>query len=247
MNQARALGESWHTTLRTPIHRIYASDLKRAHTTAQQLVAPRRALAPTDALACPPIHTTPLVREQHFGIAEGKRWSAGPIVKAARRASASAPTSASASSPISASASTSASVSVATEPEVEVYETIRTRHDKFPGGESLDDLALRADEAIDTLVWPHLDDAMAHAASTSAGAGADAGTVNGDGGGREEAEGGLGYHVVVVSHGLCISEMIAALLRRSANAGASAGVRLRGLVNTGWTRLHIRPLVSDCW
>jgi len=32
---------------------------------------------------------------------------------------------------------------------------------------------------------------------------------------------GLGYHVVIVSHGMCISEMVAAILRRSANAGAA--------------------------
>jgi len=83
MNQARALGEWWHSVLRTPIHKIYASDLKRAHSTAIQLVAPRTSLpdADTHPLACPPIHTTPLVREQHFGIAEGKRWSAGPVAK----------------------------------------------------------------------------------------------------------------------------------------------------------------------
>ena len=36
-----------------------------------------------------------------------------------------------------------------------------------------------------------------------------------------ELGGGLGYHVVIVIHGLCISEMVAAILRRSANAGAT--------------------------
>jgi len=62
-----------------------------------------------------------------------------------------------------------------------------------------------------------------------------------------EVEGGLGYHVVIVSHGLCISEMVAAILRRTANAGAAAGVRFKGLVNTGWTRVRTHPLVSDRW
>jgi len=36
-----------------------------------------------------------------------------------------------------------------------------------------------------------------------------------------EVGGGLWYHVVIISHGLCISEMVAAILRRSANAGAT--------------------------
>jgi len=47
-----------------------------------------------------------------------------------------------------------------------------------------------------------------------------------------EVGGGLGYYVVIVSHGLCISEMVAAILRRSANAGAATGVRFKRLVNT---------------
>ena len=145
--------------------------------------------------------------------------------------------------------------------EVEVYETIRNRYDRFTSGESLDDLALRAVDAVERLVWPHLDDAIAithHPSDAGAGAGTNTNGVEGvevevDGRPREngevdvEVEGGLGYHVVIVSHGLCISEMVAAILRRSANAGATAGVRFKGLVNTGWTRVRIRPLVSDRW
>jgi len=145
------------------------------------------------------------------------------------------------------------------EVEVEVYETIRNRHDRFTSGESLDDLALRAEDAMERLVWPHLDDAIAIAHHHSdAGAGTNTNGVEGvevevDGRPREngevdvDVEGGLGYHVVIVSHGLCISEMVAVILRRSTNAGATAGVRFKGLVNTGWTRVRIRPLVSDRW
>ena len=255
MNQARALGEWWYTVLRTPIHKIYASDLKRAHSTAVQLVAPRTLLPESDPLSCPGIHITPLVREQHFGIAEGKLWSAGPVSKKQqRRPSASTSTSASASVSVSALDDGQELV------EPEVYESIRNRHDKFIGGESLDDLALRAEDAVDRFVWPHLDDAIAHHHRhhhhhhhhTSSSSNSDA-EAEAEGGPREngeavaevEGEVGLGYHVVIVSHGLCISEMVAAILRRSANTGASAGIRLKGLVNTGWTRAHIRPLVSD--
>jgi len=68
------------SVLRTPIHKIYASDLKRVHSTAVQLVAPRTSLpgSDKDAPSFPPIHTTPMIRDQHFGIAEGKLWFAGP-------------------------------------------------------------------------------------------------------------------------------------------------------------------------
>ena len=269
MNQARALGEWWHAVSRTPIHKIYASDLKRAHSTAVQLLAPRTSLPESDPLCCPPsgIHTTPLIREQHFGIAEGKIWSAGSVSKTVHQRRASASASASVSVSESTSESTSAStltsesesvsVSVSTSVSVsnegqaslepEVYETIRNRCDKFIGGESLDDLALRAEDAVERFVWPHLDDAIAHqrqyaSTGTNGEAEAEGGPrENGEGGG----EGGLGYHVVFVSHGLCISEMVAAILRRGANTGATAGIRLKGLANTGWTRVHIRPLVSD--
>jgi len=92
MNQARVLGEWRCSVLRTPIHKIYASDLKRAHSTAVQLVAPRTSLpgSDKDPLSFPPIHTTPLIREEHFGIAEGKLWFAGPGIEKEATAAASA-------------------------------------------------------------------------------------------------------------------------------------------------------------
>jgi len=76
MNQALVLGEWRYSALRMPIHKTYALDLKRAHGTAVQLVAPRTSLPDSDKdpLSFPLIHTTPMIREQHFGIAEGKLW-----------------------------------------------------------------------------------------------------------------------------------------------------------------------------
>jgi broad specificity phosphatase PhoE len=180
------------------------------------------------------VHTTPLLREQHFGIAEGKLWSNTPVSKSQRAALA--------------AAAAQHKPPTRAEQELEVYETIWNRYDKFPDGESLDDLALRAEAALEKFLWPHLDDAMAHhcASAKSSASSANGAGMEGErhGEGEEAGEGGLGYHVVFVSHGSCISEMAAALLRRSANARATAGVRLKGLPNTGWTRLHIRPLVS---
>jgi len=83
VNQARVPGGWRCSVLRTPIHEIYASDLKRAHSTAVQLVAPRTSLpgSDKDPPSFPPIHTTPMIRERHFGIAEDKLWFAGPVSK----------------------------------------------------------------------------------------------------------------------------------------------------------------------
>jgi broad specificity phosphatase PhoE len=71
------------------------------------------------------------------------------------------------------------------ETEEEVYYTIYNRHDKFPEGESLEDLAQRVDKAIDETVWPHVEEALKN-------------------GGHEH------LNIVIVSHGLAISEMVAA-------------------------------------
>jgi len=154
MNQARVLGEWRYSALRMPIHKIYALDVKRAHSTAVQLVAPRTSLPDSDKvpLSFPLIHTTPLIREQHFGIAEGKLWLLDRYRKKKqqqqrRRASA--------------YDDDDDERLLDSDEEVEGYDTIRNRHDRFASGESLDDLALRAEDAVERLVWPHLDDAVA--------------------------------------------------------------------------------------
>jgi broad specificity phosphatase PhoE len=79
----------------------------------------------------------------------------------------------------------------------QVYYTIHTRHDKFEGGESLDDVACRADEAIDTTVWPHVIEALRPRPLAS--------FATDEGKGRPED-----VHIVLVSHGITISELVAA-------------------------------------
>ncbi|KAG8835155.1 hypothetical protein FRC17_005013 [Serendipita sp. 399] len=160
--------------------------------TAQQLVAPRNLDSEQNAArneangnghnagALVPI-LNPLLREQNFGIAEGKPWAADK--------------------------------SSAQETEEEVYYSIYTRHEKFPEGEPLDDLAKRADKALDETVWPH----VLHALKSG-----------------EDRD----IHVVVVSHGLTISELVAALLRRSPIPPPSSE-SYKGLRNTGWTQIAI--------
>ncbi|TFK52626.1 phosphoglycerate mutase-like protein [Heliocybe sulcata] len=173
MNQARAVGQSLSQTHFIAIH---ASDLKRAYTTAQAI----HDAQPTP----PPFDSSPLLREQHFGVAEGKPWSLH----------------------------LEPGMSLEDHYAKGIYPVIFNREDKFPEGESLDDLARRAEEAIDKFVMPHVWDAA--------------------------RSGKRGVHVALVSHGLCISELIAALMRKSAVGGGSAD-KYKGLLNTAWTRVAI--------
>lgn len=143
------------------------------------------------AAPAPPLAHSPLLREQHFGVAEGKPWSAD------------APTGALAHEELWAQG---------------VYPVLAHRHERFPGGESLDDLRARAERAVEELVMPHVLKAA--------------------------REGRKGQHVAVVSHGLCISELVPALLRRGAGQ-AGAGERYSGLKNTAWTRVAVEVKVSD--
>jgi len=173
MNQARAVGKSLS---QTPFIAIHASDLKRAYTTAQAI----HDAQPTP----PPFDSSPLLREQHFGVAEGKPWSLH----------------------------VEPGLSLEEHYAKGIYPVIFNRTDKFPEGESLDDLARRAEEAIEKFVMPHVWEAA--------------------------RRGKRGVHVAVVSHGLCISELIAALMRRNVTGGGSAN-KYKGLLNTAWTRVAI--------
>lgn len=86
-----------------------------------------------------------------------------------------------------------------------IFAVLYGRGDKFPDGESLDDLAARAAIGIQECVLPHL--------------------------GEE------GAHIALASHGLCISELVSALLYL--DPGSRKGRSYAGLVNTGWTRAEV--------
>jgi broad specificity phosphatase PhoE len=91
-----------------------------------------------------------------------------------------------------------------------VYPMLYRNDEKFPGGESINELAQRANTAITALVLPHVWQAA--------------------------KEGKTGVHIAVVSHGLCISQMISELLKMSTKQDEGD---YRGLQNTAWTRLVI--------
>jgi len=172
--QARALGKFFADTRFTTIH---TSDLKRASGTAQALYDAQKDPKPI-------FDSSELLREQHFGVAEGKPWTY----------------------------SSGRSVNLEEEMVKGVYPTLHGSDEKFPGGESINDLGQRAHRAITTLLLPHVWQAA--------------------------KEGKSGVHVAVVGHGLCISQMISGLLKMSANQAIGI-VDYRGLLNTAWTRLVI--------
>lgn len=100
------------------------------------------------------------------------------------------------------------------------------RNEKFPEGESLDDLRDRAERAMDELVMSYVwEEAKSKA--------------------RGEATGDI--HLAVVSHGLCISELVAALMRKNTGprAQGNVGDKWTGLLNTAWTRVVINVDVRN--
>ena len=178
--QAKAAGESFSTT---PFSYIIASPLLRAYDTAQAIHS-----AQPESIR-PELISSLLLREQHFGIAEGEKltfrrqrglsdeehWAKG------------------------------------------LYPVPDERGKKFRGGESLDDLRDRARQAVEELVVPIIRDAV-----------------------EEKKE---DVHVALVSHGLCISELVPAVValdyeRRSKGLKVPE-MRYVGLQNTAWTRATI--------
>jgi len=172
--QARALGKFFADTRYTVIH---TSDLKRAFGTAQALYGAQKDPKPT-------FDSSELLREQHFGVAEGKPWSYN----------------------------SSRNVNLEQEMAKGVYPSLHGSDEKFPGGESINELGQRARRAITTLLLPHVWQAAKECKT--------------------------GIHVAVVSHGLCISQMISELLKMSTKQAIDI-VDYRGLLNTAWTRLVI--------
>ncbi|KAH9042225.1 histidine phosphatase superfamily [Lactarius pseudohatsudake] len=173
MNQARALGEYFADTRFSAIH---ASDLKRAFTTAQALYDHQKDPKPS-------FDSSELLREQNFGVAEGKPWSF----------------------------ESDPALTLEEHMAKGVYPVLYGDDEKFPEGESTKDLAERARTALAKFVLPHV--------------------------WQVAKEGKTGIHIAIVSHGLCISELVSELLKRSAKQGRDTDYR--GLWNTAWTRVVV--------
>ncbi|RDX42613.1 phosphoglycerate mutase-like protein [Lentinus brumalis] len=173
MKQAQAVARSLSTTR---FSAIYASPLKRALWTGQ-------AVRDAQPDPTPYFEESPLLREQHWGVAEGAAWAWEQTP----------------------------GMTIEEHFAKGIFPVLHERHQKFPEGESLDDLYARATQAIDQLVMPHV--------------------------WKAAREGKTGVNIALASHGLCISALIPALLAKD-ERGVRPG-DYRGLYNTAWTRVAI--------
>lgn len=93
------------------------------------------------------------------------------------------------------------------------YAPLTSRTSRFPNGESSEDVAHRVDNFISQYITPHVLASLPD---------------------EEEP-----LNIFVVSHGIAISELIGALLRRDSSRASTAPETWRGLRNTGWTRIIV--------
>lgn len=140
----------------------------------------------------PPLTTSPLLREQTRGIAEGHPWIDAPRP----------------------------GLTLEEHYAQGLFPIHHERWQKFPGGESLDDLHKRAGEAVEEVVMPYIKDMVAGCPRS--------------------------VHLAVASHGLLIAEMVPILLRLSV-VTAEERPTYRGMKNSGWTRLVIELKVGCIW
>ncbi|KAG7448891.1 phosphoglycerate mutase [Guyanagaster necrorhizus] len=126
----------------------------------------------------PPLILNPNLREQHFGIAEGYSWCY----------------------------TYPDHMSLDECYKTGIFPAFFDRSGRFPGGESIDELAGRAHGAVKECIFAHL---------------------------TEED----GFHIALASHGLCIGELVHALL--SYDPESNREESYTGLMNTAWTRAVI--------
>ncbi|KAJ7095823.1 histidine phosphatase superfamily [Mycena belliarum] len=173
MNQAEAVAASLADEVQfTAIH---SSPLKRAYMTAQ--------VVHNQQLSSLPVSTSPLLREQHFGSAEGKPWTN----------------------------QRDPNIPLAQQFKNGIYPTCLSRNEKFPNGESLAEVQIRACQVWEDILLPYV---------------------------REAEESDNHVHVAVVSHGIFIKEAVRALGRYDSNADLTL-LDHQSLRNTAWARVVI--------
>ncbi|KAJ8523187.1 hypothetical protein ONZ45_g321 [Pleurotus djamor] len=138
----------------------------------------------------PPLIPSMLLREQNYGIASGN-----PFLREADRIP---------------------GLSLEEHIARGLYPVIHSRTEKFPEGESWEDLAGRAKQVIEEILLPY----VWHARS------------------REEEE----AHVAISSHGIFINEAVALLLRMDGSGRQHPAERYRGLLNTAWAQVVVKRL-----
>ncbi|KAJ7212064.1 phosphoglycerate mutase-like protein [Mycena pura] len=173
-NHAQAVAAALSATQFTA---ILSSPLKRAYMTAQEVHKQQ--------VGSPPLSTSPMLRERHFGVAEGKPSTS----------------------------KTDPNISLAEHYKRGVYPALPSRKQKFPEGESLDEVQDRARQ-----VWA---DVLLHYVRQAA---------------SDEYHGQV--HVVVVSHGIFIKEALRALVKYDSTVDTTL-CDSQWLRNTGWARVVI--------
>ncbi|KIY45645.1 phosphoglycerate mutase-like protein, partial [Fistulina hepatica ATCC 64428] len=190
--QVRALGSSFSDT---PFAAIVASPLVRALATAEvvrdlQQTVPDLAASTVESPS-PGIVVSPLLREQHFGSAEGRSF-----------------------------------VFRADDGRAQL-DGSNSRSQRFPGGESLAEVAQRAEKALDDILLPLLDRQYGHSSGKSAN--------------RTSSAPCQDRHIAVVSHGIFIRELVTAFLRRDTTGRVHPHVHC-ALGNTGWMRVRVEKV-----
>ncbi|RXW24463.1 hypothetical protein EST38_g1396 [Candolleomyces aberdarensis] len=136
-----------------------------------------------------PLHTNELLREQYFGAAEGKSF------KTKRNKD----------------------MTLAEHFARGLFPALYNRTERFPGGESRDDVATRAQRFLDEVLMPYVWQ-------------------------EDTGKADSPIHIVVVSHGLFIPELIVLMARKDdvhkAKNEAEIRSNARGMRNTAWTRVE---------
>ncbi|KAJ7366916.1 histidine phosphatase superfamily [Mycena albidolilacea] len=174
MNQAQAVGASLSAT---QFAAIYSSPLKRTYMTAQAIQSQQQTGSPS-------VVTSPLFREQYFGVAEGK-----PSTR-----------------------KKDPDISLAEQFERGIYPGSLSRSERFPEGESLDEVQERASKGWAEILLPYVQEKA-----------------------RQDNN---QVHVAVISHGLFIKEAIRALAKYDRTADLSA-CDYQWLRNTAWARVVV--------
>ncbi|KAG6897645.1 hypothetical protein C0992_012624 [Termitomyces sp. T32_za158] len=134
-----------------------------------------------------PLQISPLLREQNFGRGEGQKYD---VRKKPH-------------------------LSFKEHVAQGIYITPFNRSDRYPDGESLDDVAKRADNVVENIILPYVEKAT--------------------------REGNQNMHIAFVSHGIFIAELIASLAAQSGSRPRPS--QFRGLRNTGYTRVVVKAVV----
>lgn len=101
-----------------------------------------------------------------------------------------------------------------------LFPAIYTRHQKFPGGECLEEVEERAAKVFDEILMQHV---------------------------LNEADDGKQRTVAVVSHGIFIAELISVIKKRDRSFIGNPDIKdLRGMKNTAWTKIQVQLTIVSC-